>query len=194
MTGPKAKSKMGASATAHLYVRNSALARAKLGGYWAFDCWKPDGTLRWHEENHNIVTDEGLNNILTEYFKGSAYTATWFVVPIDVVTAPAAGNTYANTMSDANLEYIGYSETVRQTWTGGAVASQSVDNSASKAAFSITVGATIYGGALVDTVTKGSAASGVLYARVNFGGGSRAVVNGDTLEITYTLTSADDGV
>jgi len=164
-----------------------------MGGIFTVDCYDADRNLKWSESAHNIVTTEGLDAVLTEYFKGSGYTAAWYAVPIDVVTAPAAGNTYANTMSDANLEFIGYSEGARQAWTGGAVSAGSVDNSASKAVYSITSSATIYGAALVDTATKGSAASGVLHSRADFAS-SRAVINTDTLEITYTLTAADDGV
>lgn len=188
----KSKAKFSDTAVGHIYMREGLRDRIGMRGYVKAECFDKHGNLKWSEENHNLVTDEGLNALLTEYLKGSGYTATWYVVPIDVTAAPAAADTYANTMSDANKEFIGFSETARQIWTGGSVASESVDNSASKAVFSITATATIDGAALVDTITKGSAASGVLYARADFAS-ARAVVNTDTLEITYTLTSADDG-
>lgn len=189
----KAKGSFGGWARAELIKRLGAVDRARFGGVFKVDCYGADGILKWSETCHNIVTDEGLDDILEQYFKGSSYTALWHAVPIDVITAPAAANTYVNTMSDANLEFIGYSEGNRQVWTPGTVTSQSVDNSASKAVYSITATATIYGAAMVDLVTKGNnAASNIMYCRADFAS-SRAVVNTDTLEITYTVTSADDG-
>lgn len=181
--------------TAHLYLIARPSCEENFNapqGYVVAECYAPDGTLKWRDEGHNIVTNEGLNDILTKYFKAGT-GPTWYVVPIDHTAAPAAGDTYTNTMSDANKEFVGYSETVRQEWVDGAVSSQSISNSGSVAAFSITASGTLYGAALVDTITKGSAASGVLYSRVNFTGGSRAVSNGDTVQITYTFGSADDG-
>jgi len=189
----RTRGKFGGWAAAKLIKMAGGYDRAKFGGVFTMDCYDADGNLKWSESAHNIVTNEGLDNILEEYFKGSAYTALWHAVPIDVITAPAAGDTYANTMSDANEEFIGYSEGTRQVWTPGTVSSASVSNTAAKATYSITATATIYGAAMVDTVTKGSAAAGILYCRADFAS-SRAVVNTDTLEITYTVTSADDGV
>src|SRR5947209_12911309 len=38
-----------------------------------------DGHVRWHVRFHNLVTTAGKNDLLDKYFKGSAYTATWFL-------------------------------------------------------------------------------------------------------------------
>ena len=187
--------KAKAGGTAHLYIRSRSVAAENVSapqGHAYVRCISPEGTIKWTEEGHNIVTDEGLSDLITKYFKAGT-GPTWYVVPIDASAAPAAGDTYTNTMSDANKEFIGFSETVRQEWVDGAESGQSIDNSGSVASFAITASGTLYGAGLVDTVTKGSAASGVLYSRVNFTGGSRSVSNGDTVEITYTFTAADDG-
>lgn len=186
------KAKLGGRA--HLYVRGQSAASETVHapqGHVHVRCISPDGEVRWEDEGHNIVTNEGLDDLLSKYFKAGT-GPTWYVVPIDASAAPASTDTYTNTMSDANKEFVGFSETTRQEWVDGTVSSQSIDNSGSVASFSITASATLYGAALVDTVTKGSAASGTLYSRVNFTGGSRAVGNGDTVEITYTFGAADD--
>ena len=83
---------------------------------------------------------------------------------------------------------ITYSESVRQTLTLGTPAAGSVSNTASKATFSINGTTTIFGAFLTTSNTK-SGTAGTLYGVVDFGS-SRAVISGDTLEITVTLTAA----
>src|SRR4051812_14332533 len=39
--------------------------------------------LKWVEEVPNLVTTEGLNDLLTKYLKGSSYTAAWFVALVN---------------------------------------------------------------------------------------------------------------
>lgn len=68
------------------------------------------------------------------------------------------------------------------------MSSQSVDNAASKASFSISASVTIKGAFAVTNNTKGGG-SGVLYGAAAFAA-SRAAESGDTLNVTVTLTSA----
>lgn len=162
---------------------------------YKIECIDSLGNLKWEENIHNLITNEGLNDILDKYLKGSAYTAAWYVGVIDNAnwTAVAAGDTASGISLDslgANSwqEFDDYSETVRQTLTLGTVSSQSVDNSASKAQFSINGTGTVRGAFVVSSNVKGGT-SGVLYADGAFAA-TRAVENGDTLNVTITLTSA----
>ncbi|WP_156815529.1 hypothetical protein [Pseudanabaena sp. PCC 6802] len=75
----------------------------------------------------------------------------------------------------------------RQALTLGTVAAGSVDNSASKAVFPILANNTV-AGAFICTAATGT--SGILYGEGNFTGGNRSVVNGDTLNVTITLTAS----
>ena len=86
-------------------------------------------------------------------------------------------------------EVTAYSESVRQTLTLGTVSSQSVDNSASKAVYSINGTATV-GGIFVTTDSTKSGTSGTLYGGGAFTGGDKSVGSGDTLNVTVTLTAA----
>lgn len=136
-----------------------------------------------------IVTTAGKNDLLTQYFKGSAYTAAWFVGLVDGGSAPtyAAGDTMA---SHAGwTENVGYSNANRVTWTGGTAAAGSIDNSGSPAAFNINATGTIAGDFIVSNSTK-SGTTGVLYSESNFTQGNRSVVSGDTLNCTATETAA----
>lgn len=156
---------------------------------YVFECFDKDGNLKWREEVKNLVTTEGLNDTLDKYFKGSAYTAAWYVGLVDNTgfTAYAAGDTAAQiNLGNGWNESSAYSEANRQTLTLGTPSGGSVNNSASKASFSINATVTIRGGFIISNNTKGGT-TGVLYAEADFGA-ARSAVNGDTLNVTATLT------
>lgn len=155
--------------------------------HWRFECHDAEGNLKWEAEEDNLVFDAGINDLLTQYFKGAAYTAAWFV---GLVTSPA---TYAaaDTMAAHAgwAENVAYSEAVRQTLTLGAVAAKSVNNSASKAVFTANGAATISGAFLCSNSTKGGT-TGVLYCGVDFTGGAKTLAAADTISVTMTLSGA----
>jgi hypothetical protein len=152
------------------------------------ECFDRDGNLKWVEENPNLTVNAGLNDVLSQYFKGSTYTAAHYVGLIDnaAFSAIAAGDTMASHAGWA--ESTAYSNANRPTLTLGSVASQSVDNSASKAAFNVNATATIKGAFVTTNNTKGGS-TGTLYGAAAFGS-TRSVENGDTLNVQVTLTSA----
>ncbi len=143
--------------------------------------------VKWVEEFDNLVVDAGLNDSLDKHLKGSSYTAAWYVGLTGSSPTPAAGDTmssHAGWTEDQN-----YSNATRPTLTLGTVSGKSVDNSASKASFSINAGTTIGGAFVVSNSTKGGT-TGVLYGVGAFTGGNRAVQNGDTLNVTVTCTAS----
>lgn len=112
----------------------------------------------------------------------------WFVGLVDNAgwTAYAAGDTMASHAGWA--ESGAYSDAIRPALVPGSVAAGSVDNSASKAVFNINATATIRGAFMCDLPTK-SGTAGVLYGEADFAS-ARSVINGDTLNVTVTLTAA----
>jgi hypothetical protein len=155
-----------------------------LENRYEIECHGPDGQLKWVETIENLVTTEGLNDLLTKYLKGSTYSATWFVGLTDGTPTTAAGDTLA---SHAGwVEVTAYTGN-RQTLTLGTASAGSIDNSASKATFAITGTATI-GGAFVASAATGT--SGILYGVGAFTGGDKSCGNGDSLTVTCTLTAA----
>lgn len=88
-------------------------------------------------------------------------------------------------------ELTAYSEAARQAFTPGTIASGSVDNSASKAVFTINANTTRIGGLfLADNSTKGGA-TGTLYGMAPFSSpGSKQLDNTDTLTVTATVSIA----
>ena len=168
--------------------------KVKLGGTFELVCFGPDGKEKWREKADNIITNEGLNHILDAVLHAATQITTWYVIPVETNTAPAAGMTYA---TPSFTESTAYSEGTRQAYVEAAASSQSITNSASPAAFSINATKTIYGAALVGggsaPTTKGDAAGGgtlLCYALLT---ASKDVSSGDTLNITYTVSAADDG-
>lgn len=155
---------------------------------YTVECFDAKGKLKWREVVPNIVVNAGLNDVLDKYFKGSTYTAAFYVGLVDngSFSAYAAGDTMA---SHAGwLEFTSYSGTDRPTLTLGSVSSQSVNNSANKAAFSITSSGTVRGAFITTGSTKGGT-SGTLFGAASFSS-TRSVDNGDTLNVTTTLTAA----
>jgi len=149
---------------------------------YRFECYGADGALKWVEEVPNLVVNAGLNDLLDKYFKGSTYSAAWYVGLKGTGTI-AAGDTLAS--HGGWTEITAYSGN-RKALSLGSVSSQSVNNSGSPASFAINGTATV-AGAFLATVDTGT--SGTLYGAADFSG-SRSVIDGDTLNVTVTLTAA----
>lgn len=162
-----------------MFDAQSLKAAVKVGSIYAFECYDRDGNLKWTETVHNLVTDAGLDDLLSKYFKGSSYTAA-FYAGLKSTGTPSAADTLASHVSWT--EITGYTGN-RQTLVLGSVTGQSVDNLASKAVFPITADATI-AGAFVASVASGT--SGVLYGVANFST-SRDLKIDDDLKLTITL-------
>ena len=144
--------------------------------------------IKWYEDFTNLVVNEGLDDNLDKYFKGSAYTAAFYVGLTDGTPTVAAGDTMASHAGWVEVE--DYDEAARQTLTLGTVASQSVDNSASKATFTINANSTTIGGAFVTTSSTKGGTTGTLYGAGAFSAGDKTLDDDDTLDVTVTLTAA----
>jgi hypothetical protein len=158
---------------------------------YGMECLDEYGDLKWAEVFENLVTTVGKNDLLDKYFKGSTYTAAWFVSLIDADTgwsAVAAGDTMASHggWQEAATTNPTYSNGTRPALTLGTPAAGSVDNVASVAAFTINATNSIKG-AFVTTVNTKDGTTGILYSAGAFAA-DRAVISGDTLNVTITLT------
>ena len=167
---------------------------ARGGGTFHFQCFDKDGNLKWEDSAKNLVVNTGLQDMNTKYFKGVSYSAAWY---IGLVEGPASGNTYA--AADTLASHAGWTEDTnysggnRATATFGTATTADpsvIDNSGSVAVFSIT-GTTTIAGAFLTDVQSNSSTSGLLFSVSNFTGGDRAVISGDTLNVTYEFSLAD---
>ena len=163
---------------------------AKGGGVFHVQCFDKEGNLKWEEQMHNLVVNEGLQDMNTQYFKGSSYTAALY---LGLVEGPGAGVTYAATDTLAThggwTEFVNYSGARKAVTFGTATTADPsvIANSGSPAQFSITSTGGTVAGAFLCTVSSGT--SGVLFSEANFQSpGDRVVVSGDTLNVTYTFS------
>jgi len=138
-------------------------------------------------EDHNLVVNEGLNNLLSVYFNGGGQTTTWYMGVFEGNYTPVATVTAA-TIASAATETTAYVSGTRPEYVEAAPSSQSITNSASRASFVFNATKTIYGAFLVSTSTKGGT-SGVLFSAARFSA-SKAVESGDELLLTYTFTAS----
>lgn len=156
----------------------------KVKTIWKFQCRDGNGILKWTEEFANLVVTEGLNKLLDATFKAGIASPAWYVGLKDTGTV-TAGDTMASHAGWSEL--TNFSEGSRPGFTPGTVSGGSLDNSASKAVFSINVSDDIYGGFICDDATKGGT-SGTLYGAGDFTSGAKSVSNGDQLSVTITLS------
>lgn len=133
----------------------------------------------------NLVTNQGLDNILEVMLRAQSSPGAWSVGIFQGNYTPVASVTAATITAAAN-ECVDYSESTRPTWTPGAVSARAVSNSASRATFTFTAARTIYGAFLVNASAK-SATTGILLAAARFAT-ARTVATDDQLLMTYNFS------
>ena len=161
---------------------------ASGGGVFHFKCFDKDGNLKWEDWAHNLVVNAGLQDMNTQYFKGSNYSATWYLGLVNNSPAPSYN------ANDTLSSHAGWNETTgysgnRKAVTFGTASTADpsvIDNSGSPAQFSINTTVTV-AGAFLASVATGT--SGILFSVSTFQSpGARSVVNGDTLSVTYQFS------
>ncbi len=162
--------------------------RAAVRGIWKTVCVGADGKEKWAEDYENIVLDAALDDLLDSYFVSGTQTVAWFVGL--KATGTVSGTQTLGTHS-AWVKTSPYSNATDPAWTPGAAASGSVDNSGSTADFTIDSTQDVSGSFLKDINTV-SGTAGFMYAAGDFTS-VRSVVSGDTLKVTATFTTIDDG-
>lgn len=158
---------------------------------WEYRCYDKDGKLKWVDGFENLTTTEGRNDALTQYLKGSSYTATHFVGLVDNAgfSALAITDTAAQINgTNAWDELDDYSQATRPALTLGTASGGSIDNVASLATFTINATISINGGFTCTNSTK-NGTTGKIYGEGSFGS-PRAAISGDTVTVQVTLTLA----
>lgn len=167
--------------------------QASATGRFKVECFDKDGNLKWAIESKNLVVNVGL-----KYMAGSALAAetqvtTWYLglYGAGASNTPAASDTASSHAGWTEITPYSNSTRPAATFAAATTANPSVvTNSASPASFSINATATVGGAFLISDSTKGGT-TGTLFSAADFQSpGDRNVVNGDTLNVTYTFSLA----
>ncbi len=187
---------MAAGASITRNVRESAEAEAH--GRFLVVCRDAEGREKWRDTIENTVCTEGKNVMLDAALAGAAYTVVGpFMGLISSVgwSATAASDTAAqingtNGWKEAGLANAPTYTAPRKTCVWSAAASGSKALSAALT-FAITGTGTVKGCFLVfftGAVSTIDSTTGKLWAAGVFSGGDRAVLNGDTLSVSYSTS------
>ncbi len=167
----------------------------EIEGVFICECFGPDGELKWRDEFPNTVVTVGKNALLDDALAGSAYTVTgpfMGLISSTSFTAIAAADTmtsHAGWLEAGNANAPTYSGN-RKTcvWSAAAAGVKALSVAL---AFAITGTGTIKGG----FITFGTGAlntidntAGTLFSAGLFTGGDRAVLSGDTVNVSYSVT------
>jgi hypothetical protein len=166
-------------------------------GHFKVQCFDKDGNLKWEDDNHNLVVNEGLQYMCGTALTSVAQITTWYIGLYGALATnnPAATDTMAShagwtevtPYSNANRPTCSFATATLPTGTGNP---SIATNSASVAVFNINATQTVGGAFLVSNNTKGGS-TGTLFSAADFSSpGDRAVSSGDTLNVTYTLSLA----
>ena len=175
--------------SAGLVARTGANSGAQAGGVFHVQCFDKDGNLKWSTSEHNLVVNQGLQDMNTQYFKGVTYSAAFY---LGLITGPGSGTTFAaadTLASKAWTEYTDYTGARKLVTFGTATTADPsvISNSAAPSSFAISGAGGVIAGAFLCTVSSGT--SGVLFSESDFQSpGDRTVVSGDTLNVTYTFS------
>lgn len=154
---------------------------------WMIELLEP----KWDEPHCNTVMTLGKNDLLDKYLAGSSYTAAFFLGLISstsysAISAADTSSSHAGWLEAGTANNPTYSQSTRPapSWAAASAGSKA---SNANIVFSITSTGTAKGGFLITVSTK-DGTTGVLFSAGLFTQGDRAVVNGDTINGSYTLS------
>lgn len=141
-------------------------------------CMDADGSQKWRERVHNLVMTAGKTDMINQYFKGSSYTAAWYLGLMGVGTAA---------ITDTLASHSGWSEVTPYSGNRPAImfgTTSGGSNTAGTLTIAINATATV-AGSFVANASSGT--SGTLYSASDFSV-ARGVASGDTLSVTPTVS------
>jgi hypothetical protein len=160
------------------------------------ECVGADGKVKWRDTIKNVVCTLGKNAALDAFLAGAPYTVTGpfmgLISLVDYTGVPVAADTMTShtTWKEAGATNAPTYTAPRKTCAWAAAGSGSKALSAALS-FVFTGAGTVkgcflvFGAGAVNTIDN---TSGVLYSAGLFTGGDKAVVDTDTLNVSYTAS------
>lgn len=170
---------------AGIFIATTLLSAQAWQNTFTVEHWR-NGEKIGDIEVLNGIVDVGLNSLLDVTFRNQTQIATWYMGLVDNSGFSAFAD--ADTMSSHSgwNEFTTYSDANRITWVPAAAASRAISNSVTSADFNINGSGTVKGIFITSDNTK-SGTTGTLWATAAFAS-TVAVVNGDVLKVTYTIS------
>lgn len=177
-------------ATSGMVMANQFNESVSGDGVYYVECVGADGQVKWTDMVENLWTTVGKNDVLDKYMAGSAYTQT-LAMGLKGTGSAALGDTQTSHAAwlEVGLANAPTYTAPRKTPNFSTGASAGSKSTVSAVSFLITSTGTVAGLFLNNGGTTGiDNTTGVLFSAGDFTGGSRAVINGDTLNVTYTAS------
>lgn len=171
---------------------------AKAEGFYTVECRGPDGKIKWTDTIINTVMTEGKNVLLDQALAGSSYSVTGpymglissssysAIAASDVGTQINGTNAWKEAGGSNAPTYTGNRKTC--VWSSASAGAKALSAALS---YAITGTGTIKGCFIVfftSAVNTKDDAHGTLLSAGLFSGGDRAVLSGDTVNVSYTLS------
>lgn len=152
------------------------------------------GALIDYRENHNVVTSEGKQHLLSSAIDNGTRKTTWYVALVSndgPPPSPVDTHVYDTFFASVVTEFQDYTSTPRITYDG-VVSADKITNIASKASFTINAATKdVYGAALVSNSTKADhTGTDILMSWAALPGGVLDVQVNDVLNIEIELAFA----
>jgi hypothetical protein len=179
---------------ASMNCRHGHAERAEAHGQYTVECFGKDGKLKWKEVIDNVVCTIGKNLMLDTALEGSTYTVvgpymglissvSWSAVNATDTMASHAGWTEAGSTNAPT-----FAARIIAAWSAASAGAKALSSSLS---FTMTGNGTlegcfiVYGTGAVATLMS---TAGTLLSAGVFSGGARAVLSGDTVNVSYSLS------
>lgn len=175
-------------------IKVEVIRKPLISSIWEVVIRDATGKEKWREKCRNVVTNQGLANLLDVFFLAGTQipVADWAVGLIESGT-PTASSTYAIPIYVESTYYDGG---IRIPYVG-VRSSLTISNTASKAVFTMNATKTVTGGILVGGTAAGlhtpgdSAAVGaILYCAILFGS-PQSVSDDDTVTVQIDMVSSE---
>lgn len=164
-------------------------------GFYTVECFDADGNLKWSDAFPNTVVTVGKNLMLDSALAGSAYTVVgpfMGLISSTSFTAISAADTmtsHAGWLEAGNANTPTYTAPRKTAaWSAASAGAKALSATLS---FAITGSGTIkgafmtYGTGALSTIDN---TAGTLFSAGLFTGGDRSVLNGDTVNVSYSVS------
>lgn len=173
-----------------------AIAEAGMAlGHYIFECFDCDGNLKWRDSFPNTIMTVGKNLALDTILAGSAYTVTGPFLGLisstsySAISAADTMSSHAGWLEAGNANTPTYTSPRKTAVFSAASAGAKALSSA--LSFGITGTGTIKGGFMcygTGAVSTIDNTAGTLLSAGLFTGGDRAVISGDTVNVSWSMS------